>query len=131
MKKQSNILLVSANPDLHRTLEIVASTCSSRFFGAENAKKGMGLLVSSEMDCVIFDLATLPNPRHKQVVRRKIEKAGVPTLWLNDGSNGNGGSQGSQKIEPIVKFVMDTCERVGNASNGNFLRRFFSVLHRR
>jgi hypothetical protein len=128
IKKQTSVLLVSPNPDLHRTLEMVAATYNSRFLSAESAKKGVGLIASGEPDCVIFDLATLSNPRHKQAVKQKLEKVGVPTLWLNDGTNGIAHVPGSQKLEPLVKFIMDNCGRTGGTSTSNILQRLFSLV---
>jgi len=128
LKKQTSILLVSPNPDLHRTLEMVAATYNSRFLSAENAKIGVGLIASGEPDCIIFDLATLSNPKHKQAVKQRLKKVGVPTLWLNDGANGIAHMPGSQKLEPLVKFIMDNCGRVGAASTTNFLRRLLSLV---
>jgi hypothetical protein len=121
MKKQNSVLLVSPNPDLHRTLELVASTYNSRFLGAESAKKGVGLIATGEPNCVIFDLATLANPRHKEVIKEKVKKIGVPTLWLNDGTNGT--PRTTQKLEPLVKFIMDNCSGIGGSATGNILRR--------
>lgn len=128
LKKQTSVLLVSPNPDLHRTLEMVAATYNSRFLSAENAKKGVGLIASAEPDCIIFDLSTLSNPRHKQAVKQRLEKVGVPTLWLNDGANGTAHLPGAQKLEPLVKFIMDNCGRTGGASTTNILQRLFSLV---
>lgn len=126
MKKQNNVLLISSNHDLHRTLELVASTCHSRFLGAETAKKGVNLIVAGEPDCVIFDLSTLPNAKHKQLVKEKVGKIGVPTLWLNDNGNGIHHPGNSQKLEPMVKFIMDTCESGHAKPATGLLGRFFS-----
>lgn len=128
MVKQSSILLVSSNPELHRTLELIASTCNSRFLGAENAKIGVGIVDSGKPDCVIFDLETLHNPKHKSVVKKRLEESRLPTLLLNDNENGvqrPGGKNTPVKLEPIVKFIMDTTER-SRRKNGGILRRVLS-----
>jgi len=126
MKRQNSFLLISPNSDLHRTLELVAATYNSRLLSAESAKKGIGLIAAGQPDCVIFDLAILPNPKHKQVIKQKIEKIGVPTMWLNDSSNGV--IHTCSKLEPLVKFILDHCDPAKGSCSGGLFGRFLSFF---
>lgn len=136
MTKRRSILVVSRNPELHRVLELIASTYNFRCVGAENAKKGVGLLASDEPDCVIFDFETLKSQRQKALAKKRLEGNGVPVMFLNENGNGSGlhtrGPENTPlKIEPIVKFIIDNCGENGQASNGGFFNRLLSFCRLR
>lgn len=126
MSNHGAILLVSDNPELHQVLEIIASTYGFSFLGAENAKKGFGLLKSTKLDCMIFDLEIFGNYRKRTLAKKKLGGTGIPTLVLNDHNNGDqyrADLRSPVKIEPIAKFLMDHRDRLSRASSGGFLRR--------
>lgn len=131
MPKRSSVLLVSTNAELHRTLHLVTSTYNFRLVGTEDPKKGVVILKSNAPNCVIFDLQSLREPKHKNYAKRKIEESGVPALLLNDNDNGTEyghPENGSLKLEPIVKFIMDNCSLSRQESNGGLVGRLFSFL---
>ncbi|UCD57524.1 MAG: hypothetical protein JSV16_17280 [Candidatus Hydrogenedentota bacterium] len=130
MTNRSNLLLVSANPELHRTLEIIASTYNFRFLGTEKVKTGASFFKSHKLECVIFDLEVLPDYRQRVIVKKELVESGVPILFLND--NGNGVQYQDEvrtplKIEPIVKFVLDVRGGLHQRSNGGILNRLLSL----
>lgn len=128
MIKRSNVLLVSNDPDLHRTLEIIASTYNCKCTGAEDPKTGVRLLLSGRSGCVIFDLQIVKNERHKAFAKQKIRESGLPHLILNDNQNGSSYRANEPlKIEPIVKFVMNNCNGA-NLSSGGVFSKLFSRL---
>ncbi len=131
MAKRSCVLLVSPNAELHRTLHLVTSTYNFKLVGTEDPKKGVGILKSNVPNCVIFDLQSLRDPKHKNYAKRKVEESGVPSLLLNDNDDGaeyGRPENGSVKLEPIVKFIMDNCRNSQQELNGGFVGRFFSFL---
>ena len=127
MAKRS-VLLVSRNPELHRTLHLVTSTYNYKLVGTEDPKKGVIILKSNAPDCVIFDLESLRDPKHKNYAKKRVEESGVPALVLNDNDNGDIPRNPSMKLEPIVKFVMDNCGNNRQESNGGFVGKIFSFL---
>ncbi|GAB4350652.1 MAG: hypothetical protein Kow0099_34350 [Candidatus Abyssubacteria bacterium] len=131
MSRRASILLVSSNPELHRVMELVASTCSFVLRSIESPKAGIMALRSDKPDCAIFDLDTLRNPRQKTVAKEKVKESGIPVLLLNDSPNGDPTAHlaGTPvKLEPIVKFVMDHVERVRKNSTGGFMGRLSGLL---
>ncbi len=134
MTKRRSILVVSHNPELHRVLELIASTYNFRCMGAETAKKGVGLLSTDHPDCVIFDFETLKNQRQRALARKRLEGNGVPVLFLNENGNGvhtRGPENTPLKIEPIVKFILDNCGKNSRSSNGGFFNRLLSLVRLR
>ncbi len=134
MSHRARILLVSANPELHRIMELVASTCNFAFRSIESPKHGITAMMSEKVDCAIFDLDTVPNPRHKAVAKQKVKETGIPVLLLNDSPNGDPNAHlagAPVKLELIVKFVMDHVERVKKNSNGGFLGKVSGLFRLR
>jgi len=126
MAQRGNILLVSGNPEAHRTLELIASTYSFEIIGSEDVKTGVNLIGSLEPDCVIFDFDLLANQRQRVKAKKKLEETGIPILFLN---NGNGvhpkaGGSATLELEPMVKFVVGVRDKLNKRSHGGFLSRF-------
>ena len=126
MAHHGNILLVSSNPEAHRLLELIASTYNFGIVGAENAKSGINLMRACEPDCVIFDFELLVNQRQKVTAKKKLDESGVPILILNNNGNGTHPKIDGRtplRVEPMVRFVADTRERLNRRSHGGFLNR--------
>ena len=126
MANRGNILLVSGNPEAHRTLELVASTYNLGTIGAENARKGINLIKSLKPDCIIFDFDLLTNQPQRVTARKKLEESGIPTLFLNDNRNGSHPKSDEHtpfELESVVRFVVDARARLERSSNGRFLSR--------
>jgi len=122
MANRTSILVVSTDSELHRILEIIASTYRFTFQEAGDVKTGLGLFNSGRPDCVIFDLKTLPDKRRRDMIKKKFEENRTPIMFLNDNENGtaqNLSSNSSLRIEPLVKFIKshhDRCCKVANHS---------------
>jgi hypothetical protein len=129
MASHGSVLLVSANPELHQVLEIIASTYNLKFLGADAAGAGVDLFKSKRPECVIFDLETLRDNRQRTLLKKRLGESEIPVLYLNDNDNGNGhqGSpQKSLKLEPIVRFVVDCRNGAEKASSRGLMTRLLS-----
>ncbi|MBI4831545.1 MAG: hypothetical protein HY801_08315 [Candidatus Lindowbacteria bacterium] len=134
MMNRGSILLVSTNPELHQVLEIIASTYNLRFLGADAAGAGIDLFKAKVPNCVIFDLDVLRDYRHRTLLKKKIGESGVPVLFLNDNENGavhQGNSQKSLKLEPIVKFVVDSQNGARRTGNQGLVSRLLTFCRLR
>ena len=126
MANRGTILLVSGNPEAHRTLEIVASTYNLGAIGTEHAGKGINLIKSLKPDCIIFDFDLLTNQRQRVTAKKKLDETGIPTLVLNDNRNGSHPKPDEHtpfELESIVKFLADVRARLERGSSGGFLSR--------
>ncbi|RJP67525.1 MAG: hypothetical protein C4532_14515 [Candidatus Abyssobacteria bacterium SURF_17] len=132
MANRGSVLLVSGNPELHRILELVASTYNLSCMGTENVREGVGFLRSNEPDCIVFDLNIVSNHKQRSIVKKKLEEKDVPVLFLNENGNGTPSrNHAPLKIEPIVKFVMDSCDGACRLSKGGLGRRLLGLLRLR
>lgn len=131
MEQSDVILLISRDLELHRFLEIVASTYNCTILEADNAEEGLKILQTRKPTSVIFDLNLLSNPSTRIRLKKSLQASEVPILFLHDGENGDrhhDDSCGSFEVEPIVQFVLNNQDKTQRNQKTGLLKRLIVSL---